>query len=164
MAEIKPTDLTACEIVALRSARHPGRGLWRADSCRVGLERRGSGICTLGWLAVPSRGGGAFGGVRPPATPRRGAHRGQTVADSHTPGLSATSARNETGRVVPRYYNATHIWASDNHHWTLLPNPRRSAVNGNTRWGTPAPRPATRSPGAGPIALLRHERHRSRGE
>jgi hypothetical protein len=44
------------------------------------------------------------------------------VTDSHTPGLSATSARNETARVVPRYYSATRIWASTTTTGTLLPN------------------------------------------
>lgn len=44
------------------------------------------------------------------------------MTDSHTPGLSATSARNETGRVVPRYYNATHMRASTTTTGALIPN------------------------------------------
>jgi hypothetical protein len=120
----------------------PGRGLWRADRCRVGLARRGSGICTLGWPEVPPGAGERLAAYdrRPPHC---GAHRGQTVTDSHTPELPATSARNETGRVVPHYYSATHIWASTTDHWTLLPH---RVVGGKRQYQMGHPGPSARQP------------------
>jgi hypothetical protein len=45
---------------------------------------------------------------------------GETMTDSHTPGLPVTSARNETG-IAPRYYIATRICASINHDWEIPP-------------------------------------------
>jgi hypothetical protein len=99
----------------------------------------------LGVAGGSSRSGGerlAAYDCRPPV---RVVSSGQTVTDSHTPGLPATSARNETRGFAPRYHNATHIWASTTTTGTLLLN-RVVAVNvdqfRHTECGHPSPRPA----------------------
>jgi hypothetical protein len=65
------------------------------------------------------------------------------VTDSHTPELSATSARNETRRVVPHYYNATHIWASTTTTGALLPH---RVVGGKRQYQMGHPGPSARQP------------------
>jgi hypothetical protein len=88
---------------------------------------------------------GALGGVRLPATPAVPLDR-----DRQPYARAAVHVSTERNRgFAPRYYSATHIWASTTNAGTLLPN-RVVGLNVDTRWDTPAPRRATRSPGGGP--------------
>jgi hypothetical protein len=118
-----------------RSARHPGRRVvaGRPLSVLSGLARRASGI------------------------PAAESHRGQTVTDSHTPGLPATSARNEHGiraALLERYPDM----GVDNHDWDTPPRtvygaPTRCERRASTTW---------RSAGPGGIAATRRRAVRYR--
>jgi hypothetical protein len=132
----------------------PGGGLWRADRCRYRVVWRGaaSGICSPRVAGGPPPGAGSAWRRTTAGHPRRAeSHRGQTVTDSHTPGLPATPATERTGgsrratRTLPNL-------GIDNHHWDTpqnRPSTLTSISSGAYQMGHPAPSAATRSLVAG---------------
>jgi hypothetical protein len=111
---------------ASRSARHTPERSGCGGQTAVGTEwfgPAGIGNLLLQVTGGPSRSGEAPGGVRVLATPAAESYLGQTVADSNTPRLPATSARNETAdsrRATTRLPQL----GIDNQHWDAPPKPR----------------------------------------
>ena len=100
----------------------PGVGLWRADRCRIEWFGRGAatGNCSLGWPAVPPAAGSSLGCTTVGHPCRGVSSRSESDRQPIRQGLPATSGTERGGGFAPRYYNATHIWASTTRTETLL--------------------------------------------
>ena len=119
----------------------PGVGLWRADRCRIewfGAARNGNVLPRV--AGGPSSSGEqrlAAYDCRPPP-PRSLIEVRQATDSPYATGCRPRQHGTKGGGFAPRYYSATHIWASTTRTETLLPN-RVVGVNTNTRWAPPAP-------------------------
>ena len=96
-------------------------------------------LTQVGLAVFSQERGERFGGVRLPATP---AAEPNSTSDSgrqpYAKGCRPRQHGTKGGGFAPRYYSATHIWASTTRTETLPPN-RVVGVNTNTRWAPPAP-------------------------
>ena len=115
---------------------------WRADRCRIewfGAARNGNVLPRV--AGGPSKQLGSSAWRRTPAghpPPRSLIEVRQATDSPYATGCRPRQHGTKGGGFAPRYYSATHIWASTTRTETLPPN-RVVGVNTNTRWAPPAP-------------------------